>query len=68
MKLLSLTTQSIFSSLSHFLVKFKCKEDRPQFDETKFLNERTSSSYQADVNKRIQQVQDNYFLERRTFL
>ena len=56
MKPLSLTTQSIFSSISHFLVKFKRKEDRPQFDETKFLNERTSSSYQADVNKRIQQV------------
>ncbi len=68
MKLLSLTTQSIFSSISHFLVKLKHKENSSQFNETEFLNERKSSSRQADVNRRIKQVQDNYFLERRTFL
>lgn len=65
---LSLTTQSIFSFLSQFLIEFKQKEDTSQFNKTEAINDDGIRSCQADVNKRIQRVQENYFLERRTFL
>ena len=63
MKSLSLNT-----IISHFLVRLQHKEDKSQFNETEFINDDRSRSCQADVNQRIQRVQANYFIERRTFL
>jgi hypothetical protein len=68
MKSLSLTTQSIFSFLSQFLIKLKHEEDTSQINKTESTNDDQIHSCQADAKKRIQHVQENYFLERRNFL
>ncbi|MCY7279217.1 MAG: hypothetical protein LH702_37140 [Phormidesmis sp. CAN_BIN44] len=68
MKLYSLTTQSIFSFVSQFLVELKHEENTSQFDTTEPIDDHRSRSYQAEVNQSIRRVQENYFLERRGFL
>jgi hypothetical protein len=49
-------------------IELKSKEDNSQLNKAEGINDEGIRSYQADVNQRIQRVQENYFLERRSFL
>lgn len=44
------------------------QENTSQFNKAECINERENRAVQADVNQIIQRVQENYFLERRSFL
>lgn len=68
MKSLSLTTQSIFSFLSRCLIELKPEEETSQFNKTESTNDDGTRFHQTDANTRVQQAQESYFLERRSFL
>jgi hypothetical protein len=61
----SLNTNSTTSTVAPF---DKSKENKSQLNKAECLNDEGIRAYQADVNQRIQRVQENYFLERRSFL
>jgi len=44
------------------------KEDVFELNKVEYINNEEIRSLQADVNRRVQRVQENYFLERRSFL
>jgi len=46
----------------------KGKESPPQLNETECTSAEKIHPSQTDVNKRLQRLQENYFLERRSFL
>lgn len=44
------------------------KESTPQLNKAEGINDGGIRPFQADVNQRIQRLQENYFLERRVFM
>lgn len=50
------------------IIELKSKEDTSQLNKAECINDKKICPFQAEVNKRIQRVQENYFLERRSFL
>lgn len=46
----------------------KLKENTSQLTKPEYLNDEESRPFHDDINKRIQRIQQNYFLERRSFL
>lgn len=44
------------------------KESPPQLNKTECTSAEKIRPSQTDVNKRLQRLQENYFLERRSFL
>lgn len=44
------------------------KENTSQLTKPECLNDEESRHFQDDINKKIQRVRENYFLERRSFL
>lgn len=48
--------------------ELKKKEDNYQLKKSECINDERFRPSQVDINKRIQQVKENYFLERRSFL
>lgn len=49
-------------------IELKSKEDNSQLNKAKDINDERIRPFQTDVNQRIRRVQENYFLERRSFL
>lgn len=49
-------------------IELKSKEENPQLNKADCLNDEKTRPFQTDVNQIIQRVQENYFLERRSFL
>lgn len=49
-------------------IELKSKEKTSQLNKAEGINDEEIRAFQADVNQRIQRVQENYFLERRSFL
>lgn len=71
MKSALLTIQPIFNFLPQIFNVFKINEHKKNTDlrGITLLQERPAHRYQADANiSSTQRVQENYFLERRTFM
>ncbi|MEG4799914.1 hypothetical protein QUB63_08200 [Microcoleus sp. ARI1-B5] len=49
-------------------IELKSKEENYQSNKADCINDEKTRPFQTDVNQRIQRVQENYFLERRSFL
>lgn len=68
MRSASVMTKSIVSFLSQFSIPSKQQEKNYESSETELLQERNSKFYKININEAVQRVQENYFLERRSFL
>ena len=49
-------------------IELNSKENTSQLNKTECINDKEIRAFQADVSQRIKRVQENYFLERRSFL
>jgi hypothetical protein len=56
------------STTSTAIALDKLEENTSQLTKPECLNDEESHPLQDDIHKRIQRVQQNYFLERRSFL
>lgn len=56
------------STTSTMVTLAKSKEDTSRLHKAECTSTQGVRPFQVDVNKRIQRLQENYFLERRSFL
>ena len=68
MRSTSVMTKSIFSLLSQLSIQSKQQDKNYESSEIELLQERNSQFYKTNINEAVQRVQENYFLERRSFL
>ena len=68
MKSALLTAKSIFNFFPQFSLKVEQHKGIPDLNKTGPMEEPNDRFYQANVAKSMQRLQENYFLERRTFL
>ncbi|MBD1903671.1 hypothetical protein NDI44_27645 [Trichocoleus sp. DQ-A3] len=68
MKSVLLTAKSIFNFFPQVSIKFEQHKEIPKLHKTELMQEPNDRFYQANVAKSMKRLQDNYFLERRTFL